>query len=255
MSEKMQRNAMIIRIASVALLAALLCISVGVAVKLSHKTPNQVAITGVGKVSFEPDKAKVTLGVQIDQARTAEQALSQLTESASTITESVKALGITDADIQTLNYSIYPHYEYSGDGSSSVSGYDANQQIIVTVMGIIEDKDKIGNVIKAATESGSNQLQGVVYDVSTVEELKQQARVLALKDAREKAQHSAQELNVELGEIVSWWDNVAKAPGINNGYYESSANYGYGGGYGTPGVYAGNQEIIVDATVNFEIKD
>lgn len=240
----------VVLIVGMSLLAGVVVVSI-LRDAIVNRPQNQVSVMGTGKVTYEPDKAKVTLGVQIDKAPTAEAALNQLTDRVKKITEAVNGLGIPEADVQTSNYSIFPHYDYTPEtGSSVVGGYDANQQLVVTINNLKEDKAKVGSVIQAATKVGLNQVMGVTFDVSNVEELKQQARLLALEDAKKKATETSSRVGVKLGKIVGWWDNVVKAPGMDNGYYAE----GKGGGGAGSLVPVGDQEIVVETSVNFEIK-
>jgi hypothetical protein len=84
-----------------------------------------VSVTGQGRVSYNPDLAVVTLGVQIDKVAKPEEALNQLNTKVNNIIKAVKALGVKDENIQTQNYSLYPQYDYK-DNVSNVSGYNAN---------------------------------------------------------------------------------------------------------------------------------
>lgn len=232
------------------MLAGIFVIGVFGAVKLLDEPENQVSVMGVGKISYEADEARVTLGIQIDRAESAEAALTQLTERAKKIAAALAALGIAESDIHTSNYSVYAHYEYKSDGTSFISGYDANQQMQITVSGILEDKDRIGTVIAEATKVGSNQVQGITFTVSQLEELKQQARERALEDAQRKAEETSRKLGVTLGDIVSWSDNVIGAPGPQPYYYDQ-----YGGGGGGAPIASGAQEIVVEAWIHFEVEN
>ena len=219
-----------------------------------NRSNYQVSVTGTGRISYTPDKAKVTLGVQIDRAETAEVALQQLTERVQKITEAVEQLGIPSEDVHTSQYSIQPHYEYTYDSfnnsQSRVVGFDANQQLVVTVKDLTKESQSVSKVIQGATKVGSNQILGITFDVSNVDDLKHQARVAALKDAMEKASATAGSLGVRLGKISGWWDNVVQAPGLDPygyGYAE-----GKGGGAGL--VPSGTDEVVVEASVSYEIK-
>lgn len=214
----------------------------------------QVNVIGQGKVSYVPDIANVILGVQIDKSKTAEEALNQLNDKIGKIINAIKEVGVQTEDITTQNYSLYTQYDYR-EGVSVLSGYNANQQLVVKVRNIANDNLPIAKVIAAASKAGANQVNGVSFDVTKLDELKQEARLKALQDAKAKSGGLAAAVGVRLGEVVGWWENIIQAPGLNNPvYYGEKGGLGAGGGTPTPQVPSGSQEIIVEVTLNYKIK-
>lgn len=212
----------------------------------------QVNVTGQGKVTYQPDTAEVTIGVQVDRAYSAELAMKQLNDKMDKIIAAVKAADVPAEDITTQNFSLYPQYDYR-DGVQTSGGYSANQQVVVKVKKLNESKEKLAKAIGDATTAGANQIVGINFSVSNIEELKQQARVKAIQDARGKAGSLADAAGVSLGKVVGWWENVVQAPGAP--YYSEKAAYGMGGGgSSSPTVPAGDQEIVVEVTVNYKVK-
>lgn len=208
-----------------------------------------VTVNGQGKVPYQPDIAKITLGVQIDKVPKADQALQQLNDKIGKVLAAVKAAGIPEEDIQTQNYVLYPQYD-AIDNTSVVSGYGANQQLLVKVKNITQNSDAVSKIIAEATKAGANQIAGVTFDSSKLEELKQQARLLAIADARGKADGLATAASVRLGKVVGWWENLVQIPGS-----QSMDAYGKGGaGGGAPVVPTGGQEIIIEIGINYRIK-
>jgi len=218
---------------------------------------NQVSFTGQGKVAYQPDIASITLGVQIDKVAKADDALNQLNSKIKNIVAAIKGQGVAPEDIITQNYSLYPQYDYANN-ISSLSGYNANQQIIVKVRDIKNNPDKASQVIAEATKAGVNQVLGINFDVSNLEELKQQARIKAIGDASGKAGSMASAAGVRLGEIVGWWENYVQGPGANGTSYigdkGGAGGIGAGGGNSSPTIPTGSQEIIIEMNLNFKLK-
>lgn len=68
-----------------------------------------VSTSGTATVKVEPDKFTVTVGVETEGA-TAEAAASLNADMAAKIIAALKALGISEDDISTSSYSVYPVY-------------------------------------------------------------------------------------------------------------------------------------------------
>ncbi|HLD86107.1 MAG TPA: SIMPL domain-containing protein [Patescibacteria group bacterium] len=215
----------------------------------------QVNVVGQGKVAYQPDTAEVTIGVQVDRAYSAELAMKQLNDKMAKIIAAIKAADVSAEDITTQNFSLYPQYDYK-EGVQVSAGYSANQQVVAKVKELTTSSEKLAKVVGDATKAGANQIVGINFSVSNVEELKQQAKLKAISDAKGKAGALADAAGVRLGKVVGWWENIVQAPGLS-GYgsydYEKGSGMGGGGG-GTPTVPTGSQEIIVEITVNYKVK-
>ena len=210
-----------------------------------------VTVTGQGKISYQPDTAIVYLGTRVEKAISAERALTQLTNSMDKVLEAVKDLNIPDADIQTQSYSIYPQYDYI-DGVSVLSGYTASQQLVVKIKNLTEQSDMVSELVAKATAVGANQVDGISFETSNIEQLKQQARLMAIEDAKNRAGALADAADVRLGKVIGWWDNIIQAPGPQPYYYGEKG--GMGGGASSVAVPSGQQEIIIEVGVNYRVK-
>lgn len=210
----------------------------------------QVTVTGQGRVSYNPDIAIINLGVQIDKAKTAEDALNQLNAKMEKIISAVKAEGIVDADIETENYNLSPQIEYNNN-IASTTGYNANQQLSVKVRDFDQNKEKLNKVIGAASKAGTNQINNLTFDSSKLNDLKQQARLLAIKDAREKSLPIAEAAGVKIKNIASWYENIIQPQstdsvgGMGGGALEKSS---------APQVAEGSREVIIEVGINYNIK-
>lgn len=222
--------------------------------RIVNPSLQQVTVNGQGRVAYSPNLAIVTLGMQIDKAKTAEEALNQLNSKMENITKAVKALGVTDNDIQTQNYYLNPQYDYV-DNVSQVSGYNANQQLVVKITAYDQDASRLNKVIAAASKAGANQVAGLSFDSSNMNSLKQQARVAAIKDAKDKSAELASAAGVELKDIVGWWENLIQPSPYMAAYPYSYDQGGKGGaGVSSPQISAGSHEVIVEVGLSYNIK-
>lgn len=219
---------------------------------------DNVSVVGRGKVEYRPDVANATLGVRVDNAATAEIALRQLNDKASKVIESVKALGIPEEHIKTQNYSLYPQYTYPSEGGPSyVSGYSATEQVMVKIEKTDgENAGLVSKVIEEAGKAGTNEIQGVTFEVKDIEKLKQKAREEAIKDAKKQSKDIAKAAGIRLGKIVGWYETLVQSPENPSPMYYG----GMGGGMmeakggASPQIPSGTGEIIIDMSVTFEIK-
>lgn len=222
------------------------------------KNDDMVTVMGTGKVAYEPDIAFITLGVQIDKAPKAEDALSKLNESINRVIASAKMIGISEDDIQTKSYSLFPHYDFQGEGggTSIPSGYNANQQVTIKAKNIDEDRVIVSKIIEEASKAGANQVIGVSFDVSNIEELKQKARIEAISDAKKKTAGLAKAAGIKrIGKVSSWYENVVKSPdGQGNSYYGGfGGSMEKGGSSSSPQIPVGVEEIIIEIGLNYRI--
>lgn len=239
---------------AIILTALVLLASVIIMAILRDRIVNQqfknVTVTGQGKITYTPDLAIVNLGVQIDKVAKPEDALNQLNAKVAGIIKSVKEAGVSPENIQTQNYSLYAQYDYK-DNVSLISGYNANEQLTIKVTGYNKDQNKLSRVIAAASKAGANQVNSLSFDASSMIDLKQSARIMAIQDAKNKSAALASAAGVSLGEITGWYENLINPVPVYGG---SDAKGGLGAGGAAPQIPAGNQEVIIEIGLTYNIK-
>ncbi len=215
---------------------------------------NQVSVVGRGEITYQPDTAIAKLGVQIDKASSAEEALNKMNEKMNSIISAVEGLGVAREDITTQNYSLYPQYDYK-EGSSNISGYGANQQILVKVSGIDKNPDNLTQTIAAASKAGTNQVLGIDFEISDLNSLKQEARILAIKDARSKAGELAKAAGIgKLGKVMSWYENFVSDPSSKDSIYAEGLGAGRDTSSVSPNIPTGGQKIVIEMNLQYEVK-
>lgn len=217
---------------------------------------NQVTVYGESTIESQPDTARITLGVKVDKALTAQEALKQLNDKMRKITKAVLEIGINKDNIKTETYRLNPVYDYN-NGLKKVIGYDAQEKLIIKVKGVDKNKQQVNKVVAVAGEAGSNEIEGVNYYIENPNNIRQKALIMAIQDARKKAQALAQAAGIKkLTEVLSWQEdgqsivqsNQYKTRSINQlGATSSGENKIY------PQISAGTQEIKVRVGVNFAV--
>ncbi|MEK7497243.1 MAG: SIMPL domain-containing protein [Patescibacteria group bacterium] len=242
----------IMRLVGYVLLATIVIVAI-LRDRIVNQPQWQVSVTGQGKVAYQPDIAVVTLGVDLTKQFSAESALKQLNDRMSQIVKAVKAAGIPADDIQTQNYNLNPQYDFK-DGVSIAVGYSASQQLIVKVRKLKDNSEAVSKVIAEATKAGANQVAGIAFEVDNLSDLKQEARLKAVADAKSRAEALAEATDVDLGEVVGWWENIIQAPGNPPiGIYDGKGGAGMGAG-SIPTLPTGTSEVIMEINLNYKLK-
>ncbi|MFE3837655.1 SIMPL domain-containing protein [Pseudogemmobacter sonorensis] len=170
------------------------------AVSAPAAAPAVISVTGQASVARAPDMATVSIGVTT-QARSAAEALSDNSAAMAGVIARLRAAGVADAEIQTSGLSVSPNwtgYDSSSSGPS-ISGYTASNMVTVRITAL----DGLGSVLDAAVADGANTLGGVNFGLVDPAPALDEARKLAVADARAKAELFAQAAGVALGPIVS----------------------------------------------------
>lgn len=101
--------------------------------------------------------------------------------------------GIPREEIQTVDYSIQPLYDYV-EGVQQFRGYQVSHMLSVT----IDEIGSVGQVIDSAVEAGANRVIDIQFSVSHPEVFYQLALTRALEDAVGKAETLAEAMNTDL---------------------------------------------------------
>lgn len=206
---------------------------------------HSITVTGEGEVVAVPDIAKIELGY-IAEKKTVVQAQKDNTDKMNAVIKKLKEDFKIDAkDIKTTNYNIMPSYDWY-EGVRTLKGYQVSQNVSVK----IRDLDTVGAIMESAGTLGLNQIGSLSFEIDDEEELKQQARIKALKAAKEKAETLADAAGVKLGKIISFSESSNQPYPIYRANYALEAE-GMGGA--SPEIEAGSTEIKITATVEYEI--
>lgn len=158
-------------------------------------TTPTVTVDGEGEAAAQFDLAQVVFGVVTTGADLA-QAQRDNAARTTAVLDRLKALGIAERDLQTVNYSVSPRYE--GDKATQ-AGYHVNNSVRATV----RDLNALGATIDAGIAAGANQVQGIRFDLSNRDEVLRRAREAAFNNARAKAEQYARLSGRQLGALLA----------------------------------------------------
>lgn len=167
-----------------------------------------ITVSASGTAEAAPDQARITAGVSTE-AENARQALTRNNETMSKIIGELKAKGIDAKDIQTASFNVEPVMDYSKDGQPpKVRGYRVSNQVIV----LVRNLEKLGDILDDVASAGANQIQGLAFEVSKEETLKDEARKEAVANALRRAKLLAAAAGAEVGDVRQILEETSSGP-------------------------------------------
>ncbi|MDP9246002.1 MAG: SIMPL domain-containing protein [Chloroflexota bacterium] len=154
--------------------------------------------TGAGYVKARPDMVEVSLGVTAT-AETAAAAQSAIAEREARVLDRAAKLGIPARDTKTASYRIDPQYSYQPGTPARITGYLAQETVIV----IVRDVEAIGAALDTFVQDEGAMTTTIRFTLSDPKAPQAQARDLAIADARAKAEAMAKAAGIKLGRIVA----------------------------------------------------
>ena len=229
-----------------ALVLALVLTACGPSTSTAART---LTVTGNGTIYLTPDTAYIYIGVHTDDADLAT-AVSKNNTQAQALVDALKKAGVTGADIQTSNFSVYTNPnggidKMTGQAISNSTYYSVDNTVYVTA----RDLTHLGSLLNAAVAAGANSINSITFDVADKTAAQAQARQKAMDNAASLAGELAQTAKVSLGTIqtISYSDNTY------------SAYYGMGGGGASAPnasvpIQPGQTQVSVSVSVTYAIK-
>ena len=227
-----------IRVSLIILSVALILITIGVAGCETLSPPSSASevrsqmsgifnqqstgiwVNGEGEVSVAPDVALLSLGVEVQSSSVAE----AQSYAATTMTAVVKELdnfGVDEKDIKTTRFSITPLRRWSEkDGREILIGYRVSN----TVTAKVRDIDDTGAIIDAVARAGGDYavINSISFTVDDPSPYYEEARELAMADARTRAEQLAKLSGVKLGRPTYINESRAYTPVVRDFYGEAA---------------------------------
>jgi len=170
-----------------------------------------ISVTGLGEVAAVPDIAHVTVGART-VTKTARAALSENSATMAGVLDALRGAGIAERDMRTTSVSLHPRWGAevleNGTRVQVLNGYEAANLLRVTC----RDLAKLGELLDALAGAGANEMRGISFDVAGRVRLMDEARAIAVRNARARAQLYAREAEVSLGAVLSISEAGAPTP-------------------------------------------
>ena len=159
--------------------------------------PRLITVTGEAEVRVVPDEVVYDLTVQTLD-KNLRQAKAQTDERVRRLVELTRRYGVEPRDVQTDYIRVEPRYR-GNDETRLFVGYSVRKDLVFTLRDVTKAEALLSEVI----ESGITRVNGVSFRTSQLRKHRDEARVLAIRAAREKAVALAGELGQKVGKAYS----------------------------------------------------
>jgi len=212
-----------------------------------------ISVSGSATASSNPDSLVIVLGVE-SEAKTANESLSKNSDSLNSVISALTNSGISEDEIQTSNFSIYPIYDsikdFSGNWQQILNGYRVSNILLIQT-------DKInsaGDIIDTAVSSGANRVDNISFQLSDdkLQKISDDLIADAINNATQKAEKALVPLKQKIvgvksvvihDNVVPYYDNPMRAS--FDGFAESSMK--------SASIMSGDEEIATNVSVVFYI--
>lgn len=222
-----------------------------------NQPANVISVDGTGDVLAVSDIASLTVNLTKD-GKTAKEAQDLLNETITKTLAYLKDQKIDDKDIKSEYGGLTPKYSYNQPVCYTypcpptkdpvIIGYTATQSITIKVRVV----DNASTIRTGLAGLGITDISGPTFSIDNEEGFKDQARSIAISDARSKAVTLAKELGVKLGKVVNFSEN-------SSGGYPMYAAKGLmmdsvSSAVPAPALPKGENKITSDVTITYEIR-
>ncbi len=256
---------------SLLMLSAFLLVNVFVSLKKLPSVGKEIypqstiTISSQGEVFAVPDVASFSFTV-VESGENVKSAQTLLNTKISKALAVIKDAGIEEKDVKTINYNVYPKYEWIQEqcllnsaleglrypcrpGKNKLVGYEVSQTVSVKS----RDMEKASDLVDKVGAVEVSNIIGLEFVVDDIEKYLLEAREQAISKVRKEAKSLAKDLGVRLGKVISFSDDGVYPPTYDQGF-----NEGFGGIERTQSMKAelpeGETKIISNVYVTYEIK-
>ncbi len=207
----------------------------------SPSSRSLVHVTGEGKVTVTPDQVSIKVRVE-HQGKDAVTVKNQNDVAIDAVIKFLRGQGIENSDVQTEYINLNKNYEYN----TKTYNYTANQALTI----LLKDLSKYEAIMSGLLNSGINRIDGVQFKSSKATSLKEEARVNAMTDAKQRAVTYASALGQSIGKAVEISEQGSNVPQPQF-RRALSAEASFDGGGET--IAPGELTILVRVAVSFEL--
>ncbi len=229
------------------LAAALLAAAVPAASQVSEApiAGTRLDLVATGEVNRVPDIVRISAGV-VTQSPTASAAIAENATRMSAVRSALRRAGVAERDIQTSSINLQPTYRYAENQPPQLTGYQATNEVMIR----FRDISDTGRILDALVAQGANQINGPNLGIDRPETALDEARTLALANARTRATLYARSLGMQVKRIISVSEtgNIGIPQPRVQMMRDSAANQP------ATEIVPGEQTLSITLTVSFELE-
>ncbi|MGH7652663.1 MAG: SIMPL domain-containing protein [Gemmatimonadaceae bacterium] len=163
-------------------------------IALLRGSMGEIIAVGHAEIKISPDRATIQISVETRSATAAAAATENAKKQQSVLT-ALKSLGLSNDQLSTVNYTVYPEQRYEQGKAPEVIAYTVTNTILADVRRL----DQVGPVIDAALAHGANMIASLQFYASNVEVARRTAIAAAVEKARGDADAAAHAAHGTLG--------------------------------------------------------
>jgi len=206
-----------------------------------------ITVEGTTELTIAPDEAWVHLGVT-SFFTVLEKSVADNDRRITAVLSALEAQGIAAADIATQQMSLAETDRYESD-QRRTHGWQVQRQLVARV----RDLDKLEGLLQRVIGAGATNIDEVRFSHSQLTSKKADARVAAMKAARDKAEAMAGALGQKIGRAISIDEVSAFAGPIGQSTYGNTMMNAGGQVLDAATVVAGRIAVNVSVGVRFEL--
>ncbi|RVT73359.1 DUF541 domain-containing protein [Flavobacterium sufflavum] len=158
----------------------------------------QITVSGEGKVKVVPDQATITATVET-KGNVAKDVKKLNDDQMDAVLKLIKKMNLAPADYRTQRVALNPQYDYEKKKTT----YNATQTVEI----IVRDLNKYDELMEGLVSQGINRIDNVVFQSSKLAQYESDARKLAMKEAKHKAEDYVSVLGQKIGKAITINDN------------------------------------------------
>jgi hypothetical protein len=162
-----------------------------------QSAPRNVHASGVGRVAVAPDIARVSIGVDVQDANLG-RANAEATARMAKIRAAIGNAGVSSKDVRTTRYAVEVQRSFQPPNAGSVIGYRVINHVLVTA----RDLDRVGKLLELVVTAGANDVGDLTLDKEDQSVERARALERAVADARAKATVLAKAAGASVGEAL-----------------------------------------------------
>lgn len=155
-------------------------------------------VSAEGRTTRIPDIATIRAGV-VSQGQTAAAALGSNAQAMAGVLAALKRAGVQPRDIATASVGLQPQYRYVENQAPVITGYQATNSVSIR----FRDVARSGAILDALVAQGANQIDGPNLSIAQPDAALDEARIDAVKCARQRAELYARAAGMSVARIVS----------------------------------------------------